>query len=140
MALFSDRFKMLREQRGWTQDDAAERLGISRSTIAGYESGAKARVPREDMLIKIADVFDVSIDYLLGRTDEPKAIATNDDNDPSISPEEREFLRWVEENLESSFFYDFDRSPEESKREMMETLRFIWEREKRRRPGQKQGE
>jgi transcriptional regulator with XRE-family HTH domain len=138
MASFSDRFKMLREQRGWTQDDAAERLGISRSTIAGYESGTKARVPREDMLIKIADAFDVSIDYLLGRTDEPKATAAKDDEDPSISPEELEFLEWVKKHVTGQFFYDFHQS--QDKEAYMKSLRLVYELEKGRKPGQRQGE
>ncbi|WP_028551733.1 helix-turn-helix domain-containing protein [Paenibacillus sp. UNC451MF] len=70
MGTFYQRFKILREECGWTQDIVAEKLGVSRPTIAGYESEEKNRLPREETLHKIADLFDVSIDYLLGRTDD----------------------------------------------------------------------
>ena len=45
-------------------------LGMSQNTISRYETGA--REPSNDELIAIADYFDVSIDYLLGRTDRPE--------------------------------------------------------------------
>ena len=68
MGVFPSRFKLLRESRNWTQDEVAEKLEVSRPTIAGYESVEKNRIPREETLIKIADLFNVSIDYLLGRS------------------------------------------------------------------------
>ena len=57
---------MLREERGWKQSDMARRLWVSQST--GYETG-KIQVP-VDTLLKLADIYDVSMDYLMGRTDE----------------------------------------------------------------------
>lgn len=69
MASFSERLKALRIEKGLTQDELAERLNISRSTMAGYEAPSKKRVPDPDGLIKLATFFDVSIDYLLGHTD-----------------------------------------------------------------------
>lgn len=62
------RLKELREERGLSQMAAGTALGVSRSTIAGYE--AKGRQPDIGMLINIADYFNVSLDYLVGRTDE----------------------------------------------------------------------
>lgn len=62
------RLKELREERGLSQMAAGTALGVSRSTIAGYET--KGRQPYIGMLINIADYFDVSFDYLVGRTDE----------------------------------------------------------------------
>ena len=59
---------MLREERGWKQSDMARRLGVSQSTSSGYETG-KIQVP-VDTLLKLADIYDVSMDYLMGRTDE----------------------------------------------------------------------
>lgn len=66
---FADRLKMLREKHGWTQQDLADKLNIARNTIAGYET--KGKIPREETLIAIANLFNTSIDYLLGRTDDP---------------------------------------------------------------------
>jgi transcriptional regulator with XRE-family HTH domain len=67
---FSERFKLLRQKQGWTQQDIADKLNMSRSTIANYESGEK-KIPREETLIRIADLFNTTTDYLLGRIDEP---------------------------------------------------------------------
>lgn len=65
MNTFAKRFKRLREKAGLTQDEAAERLGVSRSTIAGYESEEKNRTPRTEVLKKASELFGVSIEYLL---------------------------------------------------------------------------
>ncbi len=62
-----DRFQMLREERGWKQSDMARQLWVGQSTYSGYETG-KIQVP-VDTLLKLADIYGVSIDYLLGRTD-----------------------------------------------------------------------
>ena len=58
------RLKELRKATGIQQQEAAKKLGIPGSTYAGYERGE--REPRIDVLIKLADYFDVSVDYLIG--------------------------------------------------------------------------
>ncbi|XCP86931.1 helix-turn-helix transcriptional regulator [Roseburia hominis] len=60
---FARTLKDLRESRDVTQDELAKYLNVSRSTIAGYET--KERQPDFDKLIKIAQYFQVPIDYLL---------------------------------------------------------------------------
>ncbi|MGF6357147.1 transcriptional regulator with XRE-family HTH domain [Paenibacillus sp. 4624] len=70
MATFSKRLKELREEKGWSQDQLAELLGVQRPTVAGYESKSKNRIPRDKTLMKIAELFNTSTDYLLGRSDE----------------------------------------------------------------------
>lgn len=67
--MIGDILRGLRESKKVTQAGMAEFLGIDRSTYTKYESGKSK--PDSDMLIKIADYFGVSIDYLLGRTDVP---------------------------------------------------------------------
>lgn len=67
MGNFQNIFKRLRISAGLTQVEMAEKLKISRSTIGMYETGA--REPDFETLEKIADFFNVDIDYLLGRTD-----------------------------------------------------------------------
>ena len=64
---FGQRLKYLREQKGFTQLDVAKFLGVGRATIAGYET--KGKQPDYEKLELIADLFNVSIDYLLGRSD-----------------------------------------------------------------------
>ena len=61
--------KKLRRQRGVTQKEIADYLGISVSAYGNYELGQ--RKPNFEILCKIADFFDVSIDYLLER---PRAL------------------------------------------------------------------
>lgn len=62
---FHERLAGYRAERGLTQTQMAEKLGISRSTYANYEVGK--RTPDLWMLIKIADVFTCSLDELVGR-------------------------------------------------------------------------
>lgn len=65
------RLKELREEKGWTMKEAAEKLGLKYTTYISYEKGEQQGVGREpgsDTLIKIADLFDVTVDYLIGKT------------------------------------------------------------------------
>lgn len=65
--MFDKRLKLLRNEKDLKQSELADILGVSNSTIGMYEQGR--RYPDLDTLQKIADYFDVSVDYLLGRTD-----------------------------------------------------------------------
>lgn len=71
--MFSERLKRLRMEKGITQKELADRLHISRSTIAGYESLGKE--PDGEKLCALADFFGVSVDYLLGGTDSREPIS-----------------------------------------------------------------
>ena len=64
---FAGRLKELRTTAGLRQKDLADALGVAQTTIANYEQGA--RFPDEKNLRRLADHFDVSLDYLMGRTD-----------------------------------------------------------------------
>ena len=64
------RLKLLRTEKKLTQLKLAMDLNMSQNTISRYETGE--RQAGYDELIKIANFFDVSIDYLLERTDERK--------------------------------------------------------------------
>lgn len=68
------RLKLLREKESISQKKLGEILNMSQQAIAKWETGAAS--PDPVMLIKIADYFGVSIDYLVGRTDNPNI--TND--------------------------------------------------------------
>ncbi|HEX3047211.1 MAG TPA: helix-turn-helix transcriptional regulator [Bacillota bacterium] len=72
MEILAKRIKELREERGLTQEALSGDLGLSgKSAIANYEKGF--RTPEYETLLKIADYFNVSTDYLLGRTDDRRA-------------------------------------------------------------------
>ena len=65
---FSERLKDLRKQAGLTQVDVAERLGISQPAYASWERGVKK--PTQENLVKIAQTLNVSVDYLVGNSEE----------------------------------------------------------------------
>ena len=61
---FGNILKELRKQSGLTQQQVAERVGVSKSVISFYE--LKERAPSPEVLIKLSYIFHVSTDYLLG--------------------------------------------------------------------------
>ncbi len=65
--IFGVRIKLLRKEQKLRQHDIAEKLNLSRQAISKYERGE--REPGLDVLMKMAEYFDVSLDYLFGRTD-----------------------------------------------------------------------
>ena len=67
MRKFNEILKELRIEHEVKQKEVAESLGISKTCYAGYEQGY--REPDMEMLVKLADYFEVTVDYLLGRTD-----------------------------------------------------------------------
>lgn len=64
------RIRELREKQGYTQRQMAELLGMLQPQYFRYEQGTRD-VPSE-MLIRLADIYHVSVDYLLGQTDNPE--------------------------------------------------------------------
>ena len=66
---FGQHLKELRKAKGVTQKQLAIDIGASERGIQQYELGA--RKPTYDMLIALADYFNVSLDYLVGRSDDP---------------------------------------------------------------------
>lgn len=58
------RLKLLRKQAGMTQQQVADRIGVTKSVISFYE--LKERCPSPDVLVKYAKIFHVTTDYLLG--------------------------------------------------------------------------
>ena len=66
--MLGKRLAELRNKKGLSQYELAERLGFSRGKLANYEQGS--RQPDYDTLLKLSEYFGVSTDYLLGRTDE----------------------------------------------------------------------
>lgn len=68
--MFSDKLRLLRQEIGLTQTQAAERVGISWRTYQDLEGG---KYPSYVTLGKIADAFGVSVDWLMGRTEDREA-------------------------------------------------------------------
>ena len=70
MANFSERLRELRRKRGITQTALAEIIDVGQDSISIYEKGRN--YPEVRRLLILADYFGVSLDYLMGRTDDPE--------------------------------------------------------------------
>ena len=68
--MFSEKIRQLRKARHLTQAEVAKEVGLSARGYQDLELGAK---PWYDALFHIADFYDVSVDWLMGRTDNPHA-------------------------------------------------------------------
>lgn len=62
-----NRIKILREEYGYTQQELADKLDGAKSTIAMYEN--ETRKPSLEILVKLSEIFNCSIDYILCKTD-----------------------------------------------------------------------
>ncbi|PKR79212.1 XRE family transcriptional regulator [Halalkalibacillus sediminis] len=125
MNKFSNRLRKLREREKFSREQLANKLGVSYSTIAKYESGA--REPDFNTLEKLAILFDVSIDYLLGKVDKEK------ESDFEAMAEHNRLLEKY--GIEDSGFFDIEKwkqmGPEEL-RQLEEYFQFITEKAKKR--------
>lgn len=72
--MFNERLKSLRNKKSISQYELAERLNLTRGQIGNYEQGK--RQPDYETLMKIADFFDCTIDFLIGKSDEPSLTET----------------------------------------------------------------
>ena len=62
-----DNIKMFRTQKGWTQEDVADKMGLTRFSIANWETGR--RKPSVDAIKQLAAIFNVEIEHLIGVVD-----------------------------------------------------------------------
>ena len=70
MKVFRNNLKMLRKGKHMTQISLQMHTGIEQALISKFENGE--RIPPTETLIVLADFYNVSIDYILGRTDKPE--------------------------------------------------------------------
>ena len=93
---FSERLKELRKQAHLTQVELAGKLGIVQSSYADWERGRKK--PTQDNLVKIAQVLNVSVDYLVGNSEEKSDELDNIEllfrmNSKGLTEEEKETFK-----------------------------------------------
>jgi len=106
---FGQRMRKAREEKGLTQKELADILFLGESTISFYESDK--REPKFDILFKISEVLEISVDYLLGRTNTP-SLNTPTDPDDDIQPTPPERIRTFQKKIgelspESLTFLEF---------------------------------
>lgn len=68
MQYFGEKIRALRLEKGLTQTQLADKIGLVKGSISAYEQGKK--YPSVEVLIKLCTVFDVSSDYLIGLSDD----------------------------------------------------------------------
>lgn len=108
--MFKERLKELRESRNLTQSQLSEVLGIGRASVSNYELGT--RTPDIDVLLKIADYFEVTTDYLTGKSqfknfkDELYYVAASDKFGLSPGPElNKEIVNTIEPLYQAIYHY-----------------------------------
>jgi len=116
MKILAKRLREARDVSGLNQLEASKKLGISNGTLSGYERDY--RDPDTEILHKMADLYDVKIDWLTGRTDIPKE--TTDD-------ELEKLLNDPQTNL---MFHNWKGMSEEARQEAIEMIKFIRYKEK----------
>ena len=72
--MLQENIKILRTQKGMSQEELAEKLSVVRQTVSKWEQGLS--VPDSELLIKLAEIFEVSVGELLGETIQPAADKT----------------------------------------------------------------
>ena len=93
---FAERLKTLRKQVKLTQAQIAEKLDISQQAYASWERGVKK--PTQENLVKIAQVLDVTVDYLVGNSDSTEDELNNIEllfrmNSKGLTAEEKEIFK-----------------------------------------------
>lgn len=87
-----EKLKSLRTEKKLTQKQVADRIGLAISAVSSYESGT--RYPSYDVLVKLARIFHVSTDYLLGMTDTRNVDVTGlNDNEVELVSQSVDMLR-----------------------------------------------
>jgi len=102
---FGTRLRELRENNNLSQLEMANSISCSRKSLSNYELGM--REPDFDMLIRICDFFNITIDFLLGRTDIPKRYKEMD----------------IDSKTEKLLYY-FDKLPEQYKDDVIRYTKF----------------
>lgn len=91
MSSLGNRIKFLREQKNINQSEFAKILGIANSTLSQYETGQ--RIPSDEIKLKIANYFKVTIDYLLGNSSESTTIESENQDISLIMTNLKEKLK-----------------------------------------------
>lgn len=115
---FGSRLKALRVSKNLTQEKFANIFYLNKSSISKYEKDKN--LPENQLLIKIADFFDVSVDYLLCRTSQQKLLPSN----PKPMSGEEFLSSYVFSEEETEAFAAYFSFPDDLKKEVLDYIRF----------------
>jgi transcriptional regulator with XRE-family HTH domain len=134
MQNLGDRIKYLREKKNLIQKELAVKSGLTIVQLSRYETND--RKPDPDTLKRLVDALDTNGDYLLGRTSDSSSIQKSN----LETKEQDEFEEFVNNPEHGIFFKDYLSAPEERREEMRQIFKILQEKEKGRKPGDRQGE
>ena len=86
---FAERLRKQRKENHLTQADLAAKIGVSKAAVAMWDKGT--RMPDSGRLVRIADLFDKRLDYMMGRTDDESSL-TDEDTKPQKWELEDQFV------------------------------------------------
>lgn len=76
--MFPKRLRQLRKEKGLTQVTLAKTLGVSKGTVAMWETGK--RMPGYDMLVRLSELFDKRVDYITGTSEDHRSAALTEED------------------------------------------------------------
>lgn len=85
-----NRIKELRQSLNLTQKELAEKVGFNQTVIGKYERGELE--PNLETLKKLSSIFECSIDYIIGHSDDFGNVMVKEKSAPSLTPEEQNLL------------------------------------------------
>lgn len=115
-----NRIKELRNLIGFKQIELCKKLGVTQGALSGWENGKYE--PDNKSLMKMADIFNVSIDYLLGRTDEK--------NNQEISPTPLSLDEQLD-GIEFALYGEVHELSDEEKQDILDVVKFFKARQKK---------
>ncbi|WP_327860313.1 helix-turn-helix transcriptional regulator [Aneurinibacillus thermoaerophilus] len=113
--MLAERLLHMRKRKKKTQEEMAKFLGITRPAYTAYETGR--RQPDYETLSKLADYFDTTTDYLLGRTNNP------------LSYKAEHFSAIINDPEINTFFKDYLSAPKEKREELQRFWKFMKQEE-----------
>lgn len=125
--MLSQRLKYSRKTKGLTQSELADKINTTKGTISNYENGYST--PSNEMLISLANVLDVSIDYLLGRSE--TTIKEENENEYDTIEEINKLMEKY--GIEDAAFFDLEKWKEmgpEQIRELESYFKYLVQKSK----------
>lgn len=95
-----DRLKLLANKQGLSINDVEEKIGLGKNTLYSW----KKKVPSGTNLTKVADLFDVSTDYLLGRTEKEHYYDLTDKEKKDIGVQAEKLMQGIESGHDLNFY------------------------------------
>lgn len=97
-----ERIAMLRKERGWNQQQLADKINVSQSTLAMWETDK--RRPNTDALNDLADIFNVSLDFLMYRTNKRRYYELTDKDTKDIAKLAQQIIDGMNSDASVNFY------------------------------------